>query len=387
MGPLANANEKYLKNQNSYWDDLLDHDAYDEYWQTRAQWPHMKNTTPAVMFVGGWFDAEDLAGPLKLFRAVKAGGPKAPVTLVMGPWLHGGWSRMDGDKLGNLSFDSKTGETYREQIELPFFLQNLKDKGDGLKASPDAKVPEAYLFETGTNQWRRFETWPPKEAVEKTLWLDAAGKLAWQAPSAVGMDEYVSDPDKPVPVIGEIGPGMAGDYMTYDQRFASRRPDVLAYQTDPLDRDITITGPVTSVLHVSTTGTDSDFIVKLIDVYPDDYPGPEPNPKGVHMPGYQQLVRGEPIRGKFRDSFSKPEPFKPGERAKIEYVMPDICHTFRPGHRIMVQIQSSWFPLVDRNPQTFLSIPRAKAGDFRKATERIYRGGPDGSGLLLQVLP
>jgi uncharacterized protein len=248
-------------------------------------------------------------------------------------------------------------------------------------------VPEAYLFETGTNQWRRFETWPPKEAVEKTLFLDAGGKLAWQMPSVTGADEYVSDPDKPVPVIGEVGPGMAGDYMTYDQRFASQRPDVLVYQTDPLDRDVTITGPVTSVLHVSTTGTDSDFIVKLIDVYPNDYPNPEPNPKGVHMPGYQQLVRGEPIRGKFRNSFSKPEPFKPGERAKIEYVMPDICHTFRPGHRIMLQIQSSWFPLVDRNPQKFLSIPHAKAADFEKATERIYRGGEDGSGMHIQVLP
>jgi uncharacterized protein len=387
MGPLSNANEKYLKNQNSYWTDLLDHDTYDEYWRSRAQSPHMKNTTPAVMFVGGWFDAEDLAGPLKLFRAVKTGGPQAPVTIVMGPWLHGGWSRMDGDTLGNLSFDSKTGETFREQIELPFFMQNLKDKGDGLKASADAKVPEAYLFETGTNQWRRFETWPPKEAVEKTLWLDAGGKLTWQAPAEAGTDEYVSDPDKPVPVIGEVGPGMAGDYMTYDQRFASERPDVLVYQTDPLDRDITITGPVTSLLHVSTSGTDSDFVVKLIDVYPNDYPDPMPNPKGVHMPGYQQLVRGEPIRGKFRNSFSSPEPFKPGERSKVEYVMPDICHTFRPGHRIMVQIQSSWFPLVDRNPQKFLSIPRAKSADFQKATERIYRGGKDGSGLRVLTLP
>ncbi len=327
------------------------------------------------MFVGGWFDAEDLAGPLKLFRAVKTGGPKAPVTLVMGPWLHGGWSRTDGDKLGNLSFDSKTGETYREQIELPFFMQNLKDKGDGLKASADAKVPEAYLFETGTNQWRRFETWPPKEAVEKTLWLDAGGKLAWQAPSAAGTDEYVSDPDKPVPVIGEIGPGMAGDYMTYDQRFASARPDVLVYQTEPLDRDVTISGPghvgpaaYPPPARIPISSSSSLTFIRTIT------PIQRPNPKGVHMPGYQQLVRGEPIRGKFRNSFSKPEPFKPGERAKIEYVMPDICHTFRPGHRIMVQIQSSWFPLVDRNPQKFLSIPLAKASDFQKATERIYQG-------------
>jgi uncharacterized protein len=339
------------------------------------------------MFVGGWFDAEDLSGPLKLFRAVKANEPKSPVSLVMGPWRHGGWARGDEEALGNLRFDSKTGETFRASIELPFFMQNLKEKGDGLKASADAKVPEAYLFETGTNQWRRFETWPPKEAKGETLYLDAGGKLVFQAPSVTGVDEYVSDPDKPVPVIGEPGPGMAADYMTYDQRFASTRTDVLAYQTEPLDHDVTIAGPVTPVLQVSTSGTDSDFIVKLIDVYPNDYPDPTPNPKGVRMPGYQQMVRGEPIRGKFRNGASKPEPFTPGQRTKIEYVMPDICHTFRPGHRIMVQIQSSWFPLIDRNPQQFVSIPQAKAADFRKATERVFRGGEQGSKLQVQVLP
>jgi putative CocE/NonD family hydrolase len=387
MGPLANANEKYLKNENSYWNDLLQHDTYDEYWQTRAQSPHMKSTTPAIMFVGGWFDAEDLSGPLKLFRAVKATGPQGPETLVMGPWLHGGWSRGDGDKLGNLSFASQTGLFYRDHIEFPFFMQNLKGKGDGLKASADAKTPEAYVFETGTDRWKRFESWPPKDAVETALYFDAQGKLSWNMPKATGFDEYVSDPDRPVPVIGEIGQGMAGDYMTYDQRFASQRPDVLVYQTDPLDRDVTIAGPVTPTLHVSTTGTDSDFVVKLIDVYPADYPDPSPNPKGIHMGGYQQMVRGEPIRGKFRNSFSKPEPFIPGKPAKIEYVMPDVCHTFRPGHRIMVQLQSSWFPLTDRNPQQFMTIPQAKAADFHKATERVYRGGADASLIHVQVLP
>ena len=387
MGPLANANEKYLKNENSYWNDLLQHDTYDEYWQTRAQSPHMKHTTPAVMFVGGWFDAEDLSGPLKLFRAVKATGPQAPETLVMGPWLHGGWSRGDGDKLGNLSFASQTGLFYREHIEFPFFMQKLKGKGDGLRSSADAAVPEAYVFETGTDRWTRFESWPPKEAVETALYFDAQGKLSWNAPKATGFDEYVSDPDRPVPVIGEIGQGMPGDYMTYDQRFASQRPDVLVYQTDPLDRDVTIAGPVTPTLHVSTTGTDSDFVVKLIDVYPSDYPDPSPNPKGIHMGGYQQMVRGEPIRAKFRNSFSKPEPLIPGKPAKIEYIMPDVCHTFRPGHRIMVQVQSSWFPLTDRNPQQFMTIPQAKAADFHKATERVYRGGADASLIHVQVLP
>jgi len=386
MGPLANANEKYLKNENVYWNDLLVHDTYDEYWQSRAQSPHMRNTTPAVMFVGGWFDAEDLSGPLKLFRAVKATGPQAPDTLVMGPWPHGGWSRGDGEKLGNLDFASQTGLFYREHIEFPFFMQNLKGKGDGLKASADAPVPEAYVFETGTNQWARFDAWPPQNAADTSLYLDAGGKLSFSLPTAAGFDEYVSDPARPVPVTGEIGQGMAGDYMTYDQRFAAQRPDVLTYQTEPLDHDVTIAGPVSPSLRVSTTGTDSDFIVKLIDVYPGDYPDPTPNSKGIHMGGYQQMVRGEPFRGKFRDSFSKPEPFTPGKTAKIEYIMPDICHTFRPGHRIMVQIQSSWFPLTDRNPQQFMTIPRAKASDFHKATERVYRGGVEASSVRVKIL-
>jgi putative CocE/NonD family hydrolase len=383
MGPIANANEKYLKNSNEYWNDILKHDTYDEYWQSRAQSPHMNHTTPAVMFVGGWFDAEDLSGPLKLFRAVKATGPQAADSLVMGPWRHGGWSRGDDETLGNLNFASKTGDFYREHIEFPFFMQNLKGKGDGLKASADAAVPEAYVFETGKNQWDRFAAWPPKEATEKALYLDAGGKLSWTAPSDTAFDEYVSDPDKPVPVIGEIGEGMPGDYMTYDQRFASQRPDVLVYETEPLDKDVTIAGPIRAALQVATSGTDSDFIVKLIDVYPNDYPDPKPNPKEIHMAGYQQMVRGEPIRGKFRNSFSKPEAFVPNEPAHVEYVMPDVCHTFRPGHRIMVQIQSSWFPLVDRNPQTFMDIPQAKASDFHKATERVYHG----SKLVVQVLP
>jgi len=386
MGPLANANEKYLKNENVYWNDNLKHDVYDSFWQARAQAQHMKGVTPAVMFVGGWFDAEDLSGPLKLFRAVKSSGPQASNTLVMGPWSHGGWSRGEDSTLGNLDFNSQTGTFFREQIELPFFLANLKGKGNGLKASSEAAVPEAYVFETGSREWVRFDSWPPKNAAELSLYLNAKGNLSWTQAKDVGFDEYLSDPAKPVPVIGEIGQGMPGDYMTYDQRFASQRPDVLTYETEPLDRDITVAGPVTPSLRVSTTGTDSDFIVKLIDVHPSDYPDRSPNPGSIHMGGYQQMVRGEPFRGKFRNSFSKPEAFVPGKAAKIEYVMPDVCHTFRPGHRIMVQIQSSWFPLIDRNPQQFLNIPTAKATDFQKATERVYWGGAEGSQIKLQVL-
>ncbi len=386
MGTLSNANERYLKNSNVYWNDILKHPNYDEFWQSRAQAPHMKNVTPAVMLVGGWFDAEDLSGPLKIFRSIEENGAKAANTLVMGPWSHGGWSRGEGRTLGDLDFASKTGEYYREKIELAFFVQNLKGKGDGLKEGADKQIPKAWLFETGTNQWRRFETWPPKNATARSLYFDAGGQLSFTAGSKSGFDEYVSDPDKPVPVLAGIGAGMPGDYMTYDQRFAARRPDVLVYQTPPLDHDVTILGPITPVLKVATTATDSDFVVKLIDVYPGDYPNPNPNPARVQMGGYQQLVRGAPIRGKFRNSLAKPEPFAPGQPAKIEFVMPDVCHTFRPGHRIMVQIQSTWFPLVDRNPQQFLEIPLAKASDFVKATERVYRGGSDGSQLRVLIV-
>jgi uncharacterized protein len=364
MGTLANGNEKFFKNANPYYTDLLKHPDYDDFWQGRALAPHLKNVKPAVLFVGGWFDAEDLAGPLKLFRSVEKNGPESPNTIVMGPWPHGGWSRGDGEKLGNLQFGSKTGEYFREKIELPFFVKHLKGKGD-------APYPKAWVFETGTGQWQRFDSWPPKGATEKTLYLNAGGKLSFEAgPATAPFEEYVSDPAKPVPVIGEIGQGMTSDYMTHDQRFASTRPDVLVYQTEVLDRDITIAGPVKPSLQLSTSGTDSDFVVKLIDVYPEDYPEHD----GVHMGGYQQLVRGEPFRGKFRNSMSKPEPFVPNQATKLEFVMPDVCHTFRPGHRIMVQIQSSWFPLTDRNPQVFTNIPLAKPADFQKATEKIYRG-------------
>ncbi len=299
MGPLANSNKLYLKNSNAYWDDTLFHSSYDEFWQARALAPHMKDIRPAVLFVGGWFDAEDLGGTLKLFRALDANQPSSPVTLIMGPWPHGGWSGMAGDKLGNLNFGSMTGEYFREQIELPFFLYHLKGQGAGLKNSKDGRLPRAWLFETGTNLWRRFDVWPPREAHEKAFYFGPGGKLFFEPVAGTGsdFDEYLSDPAKPVPVIGHIGSGMPYDYMTEDQRFASERPDVLVYETEALDHDVTIAGSLTPVLRVSTTGTDSDFDVKLIDVFPNDYPDPDPNPTGIHLAGYQQLVRGEPFRG------------------------------------------------------------------------------------------
>jgi uncharacterized protein len=240
------------------------------------------------------------------------------------------------------------------------------------------------MFETGKNEWRQFDSWPPANAVERSLYLCADGKLSFEPPRGrQKFDEYVSDPAKPVPVTSEIGDGMPGDYMTRDQRFASRRTDVLTFESEPLAEDVVVAGPITPVLRVSTSGTDSDFIVKLIDVYPDD----TPDSRNVHFGGYQQMVRGEPFRGKFRNSMSDPEPFIPNKPAKIEFVMPDVLHDFRKGHRIMVQIQSSWFPMVDLNPQRFENIATAKASDFQKATERVYCGGRDGTRIDVLTIP
>jgi putative CocE/NonD family hydrolase len=242
------------------------------------------------------------------------------------------------------------------------------------------------VFETGTNQWRSFDTWPPANTASRTLHLQPGGRLGWNAPSRGGYEEYVSDPARPVPSVPYIANTMTVEYMLDDQRHAAARPDVLVFQTEPLTEDLTLAGPLEVTLHVSTTGTDSDFVVKLIDVYPDNFPDPEPNPKRVRMGGYQQLVRGEPFRGKFRKSFDKPEPFTPGQMEKITFTMPDIFHTLRPGHRLMVQVQSSWFPLVDRNPQKFLEIHQAKPGDFQKATQRVYYGPVAGSTIGVRVL-
>ena len=394
MGTLADAEKKYFKGRNEYWTSMVTHDTYDQFWSSRALGPQMRHLTAAVLIVGGWFDAQDLGGTPRLFQAIVQDGSAPAATLVMGPWSHGGWSSGDGDTLGRLEFIEKTGLFFREQIEFPFFLQNLKGKGGGLKGETGAALPRAWIFATGSDQWHQFDTWPPANAMRRSLYLEAGGKLAFATPVGRGgqFDEYVSDPAKPVPVAGEIAVDLREDYMTFDQRFASRRPDVLTYETEPLEQALTIAGPVTPVLRVSTSGTDSDFVVKLIDVYPDNYRNPQAaagdrrNPPGaVPMAGYQQLVRGEPFRGKFRNSMSKPEPFQPGQPVKIQFAMPDVMHTFLPGHRIMVQIQSSWFPLTDRNPQRFLDIRTATASDFHKAVERVYRGGPDGSRLDVLV--
>jgi putative CocE/NonD family hydrolase len=387
LGPLKNANSKHLKGEIAFWDEMMRHGTYDRFWQTRNIRAHIKDVRPAVLTVGGWFDAENLFGALETFKTTEANGPpKAGNHLVMGPWAHGGWSRGDGDKLGDISFHAKTGEWYRANVELPFFEHHLKGK-------PDPKLPKATVFETGTHVWRKYDAWPPKESKPVSFKFRGNGRLLDGrlpvdekiAPDA--HDEFVSDPAKPVPYYDRTGIGMAQPYMTADQRFAARRPDVLVYQTDPLETDLTIAGPVEVALHVSTTGTDADWIVKVIDVFPADAPDPNPNPTGVHMGNYQMLVRAEVMRGKFRDSLEKPTPFEPGKVTPVRFTLPDTCHTFRPGHRLMVQVQSSWFPLVDRNPQTFCDIYTCGEEAFRKQTHRVYRSHEYPSGVTVRVVP
>ena len=387
LGPMPNANARHFKGEIAFWNDLMAHETYDAFWQARNLRPHLKDIKPAVMTVGGWFDAEDLFGALETYKNVERQSPGASNMLVMGPWSHGGWSRGNGDFLGDVRFGSKTAEFYRDEIEFPFFSFHLKGKAD-------PKLPEAYVFETGRNQWRRMDAWPPPQAVAKDLYLAPGGRLLWQPPAdAEAFDQYVSDPAKPVPYINHVAIGMTREHMVDDQRFASRRPDVLTYMTDVLESDVTVAGPIRPSLHVSTSGTDSDWVVKLIDVYPDTYPEPSQAADPVlaqraasRMGGYQQLVRGEVMRGKFRTSYEHPEPFEPGRVTKVEYVMPDVLHTFRAGHRIMVQIQSSWFPLVNLNPQTFVNINTATEADFKAATQRVHRSTGAPSRITLSVL-
>ena len=385
MGPLYPGAARYGVAENPYYRINLEHTSYDAFWQARAIWKHFKGITPAVLTVGGWYDAEDLAGPLLTYKTLRNDSPQTKNHLVMGPWTHGSWARGDGRTVGNLDFGQDVSAHYREHVEFPFFMQHLKE-------TTGTPVAAATMFETGTNRWRTFDAWPPPTATPRTMYLGASGALATTAPKdADAFDQYLSDPNKPVPYVGHVQMGMQRDYMTEDQRFAATRPDVLVYQTPPLEDDLTVLGGIAVDLHVSTSGTDSDFVVKVIDVFPADYPtpewkGPQPEPANrVRMAGYQQLVRGEPFRGKFRQSFEAPVPFVPNQPDRIRFTLPDVAHTFRRGHRLMVQVQSSWFPLVDRNPQVFGDIPKTRPEDFRIATQRVYRSAARPSSITINV--
>ncbi len=387
MGPLWSGAERLGLIENPYYRANLEHTTYDAFWRARSLWRHLKGVKPAVLSVGGWFDAEDLMGPLRTYRALEQDDPAAPHHLVMGPWTHGGWSRGPGSRVGNLDLGQATSEYYRDEIEFPFLACHLQGGKD------PCAFPEATVFETGTNRWRRFDVWPPAGLEKRTWYLSGNGALRPEPPAGGGdaYDQYVSDPQHPVPYVGHVQMGMQADYMTEDQRFASTRPDVLVYETPVLEDDLTVLGPIGVTLHVSTSGTDSDFVVKVIDVYPPDLPGPEwkgppPRPANyVRLGAYQQLVRGEPFRGKFRRGFETPVPFVPGTPDVITFELGDVAHTFRRGHRLMVQVQSSWFPLVDRNPQVFTDIPRAKPEDFRSATQRVFRSAARPSGITVMI--
>ncbi|MBA2353400.1 MAG: CocE/NonD family hydrolase [Acidobacteria bacterium] len=388
MGPLARASRRYGLDRNPYWMMNLEHTTYDAFWQARSIWRHLRGVTPAVLTVGGWFDAENLRGALRTHATIAAQSPQTVNQLVMGPWTHGSWSSPDGSRVGQLRFGQQTAAYFRDQLERPFFAR-------WLKGPPTAILPAASIFETGSNRWRSFETWPPG-STPQVFYLGAGGTLRPTA-SAAGedaFDAYVSDPANPVPIVDRMAIGMPRDYMASDQRFAAARRDVLVYRSEVLADDLTVLGSIGVTLHVATSGTDADFVTKIVDEYPAASGGPTAASGGPQdssaaadpsMAGYQLLVRGEPFRGKFRNSFERPEPFAPNVPATIHFELPDVAHTFRRGHRLVVQVQSSWFPLFDRNPQQFMDVPTASPADFVPATQRIYRSAARPSSITVPV--
>ena len=377
MGPLSNANALYFDHQVAFWDTLTMNGEWNDYWAARDVLPHLEGLRPATLVVGGWFDTENLYGALNSYAAAERQSPGASNTLVMGPWYHGGWNSSRGDSLGAIEWGSATSLFYTDSIEGPFFDHWLKD-------APDPGLPEAFVFDTGAKGWRRFDAWPPAEAGDAALYLHEGGALGFQPPPAAAreFDEYVHDPANPVPYTNSVEEWYDPAFMLEDQRFASRRPDVLDYRTPVLEEDVTIAGPIRVSLTVSTSGTDADWVVKLIDVFPDSLEGGDPVPLG----GYEMLVRGDVIRGKFRNSLAEPEPFRPNAPTAVAYTLQDAFHTFKKGHRIMVQIQSSWFPMVDLNPGSFMDIFQATESDFRATTQRVYRSPALPSSLTFKRL-
>ncbi|SHM14109.1 hypothetical protein SAMN05444266_106506 [Chitinophaga jiangningensis] len=387
-GPLKNF-AKIIGDSVPFWHEMYEHPNYDDYWKARNVRPYLTDVKPAMLEVGGVFDAEDCFGAWNTYQAIEKQSKGANNRIVMGPWYHGQWASNDGTHLGNVRFGSNTSEYYANNIEIPFFNYYLKGKGQ----APD--IAEATIFFTGENNWKKLPVWPPADMQEKPMYLQPDGGLAFSKPATGNsFSEYVSDPNKPVPYTEDVHFSRTINYMTDDQRFASRRPDVAVFQSGILDQDVTLAGPVIADLIASTSGTDADFVVKLIDVFPDDFKYEEDAPTEHRrvpsatypMGGYQMLVRGEIMRGKFRNSFEKPEAFVPDQPSAVKFTMPDVAHTFKKGHRIMIQVQSSWFPLVDRNPQQFMDIYKADAKDFKKANIRIYHDAAHPSSVVLPVV-
>ncbi|MEM8908330.1 MAG: CocE/NonD family hydrolase [Bacteroidota bacterium] len=384
MGPLKNGDQVYGAD-NFFWQQLKEHPNYDDFWQRRNILPHLQNIQHAILTVGGWFDAEDLYGPLMTYKTIEKNNPGIANSLVMGPWSHGDWARDKPEaKIGWINFGSGVSDFFQAKIEFPFFYHHLK-KAD----LPD--LPEAYLYDTGAKNWATFAQWPPLERQKQRLYLREGGRLTiGEAPQeGEGFSEYLSDPAKPVPFKQEVDIRFVPrPYMTGDQRFASRRPDVLVFQTEPLEEDLTIGGEIMAQLKVATSGTDADWVVKLIDVYPGDYPDDPDNPKNIRLGHYELLVRSEVQRGRYRNSFVHPEPFVPHQLTAVNFPLQDVLHTFKKGHRIMIHIQSTWFPLIDRNPQKFVdNIFAAEEDDFIKANHRVYHAAQTPTFLEVEVLP
>jgi len=380
MGPMKNTNDKYYKDTIRLWNEMMDHPNYDQHWKDRNVLTHLHDIKTAVLVTGGWYDAEDLYGAINTYKTLVKKNPNTPVYFTMGPWVHGGWARGAGDHLGDVDFGGPTGPHYRDDIEFKFFSHYLK--------GTDMNIAPVNTFETGVNKWKEYKTWPPKEAQDKQLYLLPGGKLSFSAPTAgkETYDEYESDPNNPVPFLNHKSMDMDREYMTADQRFLADRKDVLSYTTGVLDKDVTIAGNIWANLKVSTTGTDADFVVKVLDVYPDTASNNKFTGKDVKMAGYQQMVRSEPMRGKYRNSIEKPEPFIPGKVAAVKWELQDVLHTFKKGHKIMVQVQSTWFPLIDRNPQTFVDIMKCDSTAFKKATQRVYTSKANPSFLKVRVI-
>ena len=379
---------KIMGDSIAFWKDMCDHPDYDSWWKARNPRDFVTDIKPAMLVVGGLFDAEDCFGAWNLYKAIETKSKNTDNRLVMGPWVHGGWGgRGDGSFLGNVRFGAKTAEYYQRNIEIPFFNFYLKLKGTV------HDIAEANIFFTGENKWKKLTTWPPVGMIPRHIYLEEGGMLSWNRPGGSNrFTEYISDPAHPVPYTEDVHLGRTREYMDDDQRFASRRPDVLTFTSNVLEEDLTLGGPLVANLKVSLTTTDADFVVKLIDVFPDEFLYDTPPPQGeagrgpYPMGGYQMLVRGEIMRGKYRNSFEKPEPFVPGTISDVTFTLPDIAHTFKKGHKLMVQVQSSWFPLADRNPQKFTNIYTCDDSDFQKSTIRIYHDGVNVSSIQLPII-
>jgi len=384
-GALSNFT-KLLGDSIKFWNDLMEHPNYDNWWKERNTRVGCKNIKPAILVVGGEFDAEDCFGAWNLYKAIESQSPGTDNKLVMGPWFHGGWARSDGSYLGNVRFGSKTSLYFQKNIELPFFNYYLKGK-----TNPDS-LAEATIFFTGENNWKTFTSWPPGGLEYTPIYLNENSSLSFRKPkSENSFSAYTSDPAKPVPYEDGIQSSRTREYMTDDQRFASTRPDVMSFKSKKFERDFTLAGPVTADLKVSISTTDADFVVKIIDVFPEGFSYDTltygiGNGKNYLMDSYEMLVRAEVMRGKFRNGFEIPYPFDPNQIATVKFTLPDVAHTFKQGHRMMIQIQSSWFPVVDRNPQQFIDIYHANDNDFIKSDIRIYHDSVNASSITLPVL-